>query len=214
MALAFQRNEIDIERTGRSVTVPNNDVARLMYYLNCVCNTIDCNDDPDIQRFTNYHNWSYLSSEEQKALLVVCYAFSPDVFDDKVFFHSDALCGNSSNEFYTINQVRSQLFAVESIIIAGRQRQVNKIMTYKMSWMKTYYYDPMQRLVSRLGNSSRPVTYSPRYTQDVERQPIMYNNDDSPRCTTGRICCCLCCLVIVIPALIGIIIAIVHSINN
>jgi hypothetical protein len=130
--LLFQRNEIEFQRTGRVVTVPNNDVARLMYYLNCVCTAIDCNRDPDIQRFTNYNNWSYLSVDEQKALIVVCDAFSPDVLENRVFFHNDTLSGDTNNEFYTINQVRNQIVAAESIVIAGQVRVVNQIMTYKL----------------------------------------------------------------------------------
>ncbi|CAF2952854.1 unnamed protein product [Rotaria sp. Silwood2] len=154
MAL-LQRNEFGIKDIGRSVTVPNNDVAKLMYYLNCVCFSIDCNDDPDIRRLTNYSNWSSLSVDEQKKLLVLCYALSPDVFENKVFFQSDALCQNSSNKFYEISQVRHQVLAVSSIVVAGRARQVNKIMTYKMSWMRSYYLDPMQGLARRLGEQER-----------------------------------------------------------
>jgi len=61
MAAFLQQTEFEIERTGVTASVPNNDVARLMYYMKCVCTAIDCNQDPEIQRFTNYHNWSYLS---------------------------------------------------------------------------------------------------------------------------------------------------------
>ncbi|CAF3657437.1 unnamed protein product [Rotaria sp. Silwood1] len=154
MAL-LQRNEFGIKNIGQSTTVPDNDVAKLMYYLNCVCFSIDCNDDPNIRRLTNYSNWSSLSVDEQKQLLVLCYAFSPDVFDNKVFFQSDALCQNSSNKFYEISQVRHQVLAVSSIIVAGRARQVNKIMTYKMSWMRLYYIEPMQGLARRLSGQEK-----------------------------------------------------------
>ena len=193
MALVFQRNEIEIERIGKAVTIPNNDVARLMYYLHCVCTSIDCNREPDIQRFTCYDNWSSLSIDEQKALIVVCYAFSPDVLQDRVFFHSDTLCGNSNNEFYTINQVRNQLVAAESIVIAGRVRVVNQIMTYKMQWMKTYYFDPMQRLVTRFGTAAqRPaITNTPTYTPPVVRQR-------TTRKTSNKKGGCICCIIVVI----------------
>jgi hypothetical protein len=107
MAVVFGRNEIGIERTGVRVTVASNDTAKLMYYLSCVCNTIECNQDEDIRRFTDYRNWTRLSNEEQKLLVILCYTFSPDVFDDKVFFRSDALCGDLGNQFYTINHSRS-----------------------------------------------------------------------------------------------------------
>jgi hypothetical protein len=86
MALAFCKNELEIKRTGQRATVPDNDIAKLMYYLKCVCTTIDCNNDPEIQRFTNYSNWHRLSVDEQRQLLVLCYTFSPDVFDGKVSF--------------------------------------------------------------------------------------------------------------------------------
>ncbi len=127
--------------------MPNNDVARLMYYLKYVCTAIDCNNDNDIQRFTNYQNWARLSFEEQHLLFALCYTLSPDVFEDKVFFHCEELCVQFSNEFYKISQVRHQLVAADSIIIAGRTRQVNQIMTYKMEWMETYYLGPMRRLL-------------------------------------------------------------------
>ncbi|CAF1496195.1 unnamed protein product, partial [Didymodactylos carnosus] len=122
-----QRNEYDIKKTGRSVTVADNDVAK----------------------FTS------LSEQEQRLVFVLCGTLSPDLFDDKCIFQSDALCGDTANEFYEIGQVKSQLLAVQSIVIAGRTRQVNKIMTYKPIWMKNYYIDPMLRLARRFSPAQR-----------------------------------------------------------
>ena len=141
----LQRKQVNFRQTGKETSVPNNDVARLMYYFHCVCSAIEYNDS-DVQRFRNYDNWSSLSYTEIRLLVALCYTLSPDVFDNKVFFQSDALCGNSANEFFEISQISHQLLAVQSIVIAGRQRRVNKIMTYTMSWMRTYYLDPMRRL--------------------------------------------------------------------
>ncbi|CAF3729909.1 unnamed protein product [Rotaria sordida] len=85
----------------------------------------------------------------------IFYALSPDVLDNKVFFHSDALCGNSANQFYEFSQIRHQLMTVQSILIAGRSRQVNKIMTYTLSWMQNNYFGPMSRLVDRFSPERR-----------------------------------------------------------
>ena len=210
MALYYERDEVHLERDSISVTVPENDIARLMFYLHCVCTSIDCNNDAEIQRFTNYNRWNLLSIDEQKVLIVLCYRFSPDVFDDKVFFHSEALCEDSSNRFYKIHQVRSQLLAAESIVIAGQVRHVNKIMTYKMSWMKTYYLDPMTRLATRLSSppprpaiQSRPArSYSP----PVVRQPARTSSSGC-RCTACRVCSVLFCLSIIIAIIIAIVIS-------
>ncbi len=151
--MAFiQRNQFGFKDVGHKVTVPNNDVAKLMYYFSCVCSAIECDMTPQMRRLANYSNYANISIQEVRQLLALCYTFSPDVFDDKVFFQSDALCGNSSNKFYEISQVSNQLLAVSSIIIAGQTRRVNQIMTYKMSWMEKNYVEPMLRLVRRFGN--------------------------------------------------------------
>ena len=157
----LQHNQIGVEDKTVRVTIPNNDVARLMYYLNCVCYTIDY-DENDINRYKNYQNWTSLSNEDVRVLLVLCLTLSPDVFNNKIFFQSDALCKDLGNRFYEITQVRNQLLAVESIVVAGRNCQVNKIMTYKMAWMRTYYLEPIQRLAERIKNqrqaAARPNT--------------------------------------------------------
>ncbi|CAF1416964.1 unnamed protein product [Adineta ricciae] len=211
MAVVLHRNEFSLEENSVSVTVPNNDVARLMYYLNCVCTAIDCNRDPDIQRFTNYRSWYSLSISEQKELLVVCYTFSPDVFDDRVFFHSDALCQGSSNKFYKVNQVRQHLLAAESIVIAGQVREVHQIMTYTMEWMKRNYFDPMQRLAQSLSNP-RPAITGSVYTPRVVHQPI--RSSSSSKCNGTCVCVVLYCLLCVVPGIIGAIIGIINAANS
>ena len=160
MAVSFGRHQIGFERTGQTATVPDNDTAKLMYYLQCVCTTIDCNNEPEIRRFTDYSKWYNLSTDEQQELFALCYALSPDVFNNKVFFQSDALCADSSNEFYEISQISSQIVAARSIVVAGQTRRVNKIMTYKMFWMRKYYLEPMQRLAQRFTKKKSRCTIS------------------------------------------------------
>ncbi|CAF0730330.1 unnamed protein product [Didymodactylos carnosus] len=144
----YQKNEYDFRRYGNSVNVPNNDIARCMYYLNCVCHTIEYNEN-NIQRYCNYENWRQLSDAEDYLVFVLCLTLSPDEFEDKCFVESPELCGSSSNAFYEVGQIKHSLLAVQSVVIAGRTRHVNKIMAYTQSWMKSYYYEPMSRLVAR-----------------------------------------------------------------
>ncbi|CAF4081617.1 unnamed protein product, partial [Rotaria magnacalcarata] len=125
-------NELEFERAGIIVSVPNNEVARLMYYLHCICIVIDCNNDANIQCYINYNNWYQLSIDEQKVLIDLCYAFSPDMCHNKVFFQFDGLCPYASNEFYEIQQIRHQFLVAGSILIAGQQRCINRIMAFKI----------------------------------------------------------------------------------
>lgn len=144
----FGNNSYDFKQTGTSVQVPNNDVAKCMYYLACVCNTVECNEG-QIRRYTDFRNYWKLSDDEDEIVFKLCIQLSPDEFEDKIFFENDSLCGSSSNEFYEIGQVQNRILAVQSLIIAGRTRQVKKIMTYKRQWMLNNYFGPMSRLADR-----------------------------------------------------------------
>lgn len=64
-----QRNQYSVRPKGGPVTVPNNEVARLMYYLDCVCSVIDY--DADIEFVRDYDNWSSLSIGGTRAQLSV-----------------------------------------------------------------------------------------------------------------------------------------------
>jgi hypothetical protein len=150
----YQQSNYGIRETGTTASVPNNDVARCMYYIKCVCSVIDCN-DANILRYTNYQNYWVLSDAEDEIVYKLCLALSPDKFEDKVFFDSDAMCGSSGNNFFEISQVRNRFGVVGSIVIAGRTRQVTSIMTYKMSWMRTNYLGPMSRLADRFNPERR-----------------------------------------------------------
>jgi hypothetical protein len=157
MAIFLQRNEIDFERTGITVNVPDNDVARLMYYLKCVCMAIEYEQDSDIQRFTNYNNWAYLSIEEQWVLYRLCCKLNPDLLENRCFLHNEDLCGNSRNDFLEISQVRQQFLVADSIVIAGQTRMVKNVMVYKMEWRRDNYLYPMRRLPVKLDLAQRPA---------------------------------------------------------
>lgn len=164
MASGFQRDENGFERTDAVVTIPNNDVARLMYYLYCVSIAVDCNHDQNIQRFKDYQNWRFLSIEEQIQLTATCYKCQPKVVGLHVFFPDDELCGDYDNAFFPLRQVQERFMADESIVIAGQRRQVRKIMTFKSNWMERYYFDPMIRLARILNGqnvSPHPVIITP-----------------------------------------------------
>ncbi|CAF4242487.1 unnamed protein product [Rotaria sp. Silwood2] len=144
----FGNTEYDFTMFGETVNVPNADIARIMYYLDCVCTVIDYNDN-DIRRYRNYLNWRNMSDEDDRFIFLLALALSPDELEDKVFFNAPSLCPDSNNQFYEIGQVRNQLMIVQSIVIGGRSRQVKRIMAYEQIWMRRNYYEPMQRLAIR-----------------------------------------------------------------
>jgi hypothetical protein len=151
---SVQRTDVGFRQVGTFASVPDNDIARCMYYLKCVCSVIDCGNE-NILRYTTYQNYSRLSVDEHEVVYKLCLLLSPDEFEDKLFFDNDALCGSSGNEFYEISQVQHVVRAVGSIVIAGQRRQATSIMAYKMSWMRANYLGPMSRLADRFNPQRR-----------------------------------------------------------
>jgi len=144
----FNQTNFDVRAFGKTVSIPDTPIAKIMYYIECVCTVIDYN-DRDIQRYRNYSNWANMSDEEDRLIFILALALSPDELENKAFFNKPELCPGANNQFYEIGQVRNQFLVVQSIIIGGRQRQVKKIMAYKQAWITNNYYEPMRALAFR-----------------------------------------------------------------
>ncbi len=78
MAAVFDRMQIGIKKTGTTVTIPDNPIARLMYYFNCTCSCTEIDDDASIRRLRNYSNYFSLTNDEEAKLIILCLALSPD----------------------------------------------------------------------------------------------------------------------------------------
>jgi hypothetical protein len=143
----LRQYQYKIKKVPAIGTVPNNDIARLMYYLNCACHTVEYN-DRNISRYRNYNNWSLLSDEEIRLLITLCYIFSPELFNNKVFFQSDD----------------DQSLAVQSIVVAGRICRVYRKMTYNKSWIEDNYFNPIRNLDQRLNNQSQMHAYKNEFS--------------------------------------------------
>ena len=66
-------NKLKIENFGESTTVPNNDFAKLMYYLDCVSTVIQYNDNT----LTDYKNYNELNIEEIAAVYALATVLEP-----------------------------------------------------------------------------------------------------------------------------------------
>lgn len=164
MAAVIGRTEIHMKRTGSTTTVPDNAVAKLMYYFDCVCSCVEADikwlSDRPLASYKNYYR---LTNEEEAKLLLLCLALSPDKLIGSIFFPAnDEDLDGSSNEFYELSAVKTSLVVSESLLIGGQQKQVRKIMKFKTSW---YYLNPLlsfQRSQRPALPSSRPRPLPPR----------------------------------------------------
>ncbi|XP_062619117.1 uncharacterized protein LOC134280693 [Saccostrea cucullata] len=152
MAFAIGNVRLQVKETGRTVTIPNDPRAKLMYYLDCVCSALalDSSDTQNIERLRDYQNYRYLNEEQKSELLILCAMISPDVLLNKVFFQNDEMCGDKSNNFYEIGTISNRMLVSRSIVIGGQTRNIRKIMTFKMDWLRNYYITPMQAIAREM----------------------------------------------------------------
>lgn len=152
MAFAIGNVRMEVQDKTRVVTVPNHPVAKLMYYLDCVCDAlqIDRPDSEDIEELRNYQNYQYLSEQQRTELMVLCTMLSPDVLLDKVFFQNDEMCGELGNKFYEIGMISNKILVSSSIVIGGQTRNIKCIMAFQMSWLRNNYVEPMQTMTRQL----------------------------------------------------------------
>ncbi|CAF2646784.1 unnamed protein product [Rotaria sp. Silwood2] len=145
----FHLNTYDISRSSQQVKVPDNGIAKLMYYLDCMCTLIEY-DESNLNRLRDYKNYDDLTDIEIRLLYVSCVTLDPDDFIDKIMFEdrSGNLCGSSLNRMYDLGEIQRSLMVVNSIAVAGRTRRVKKIMAYRPQWLSRFYTQPIAQLTA------------------------------------------------------------------
>ena len=77
MSATVTINNLKIERTGVTTHVPNNDLAKLMYYLSCVFITIQYD---NYNKLSDYQNYTNLNEEEKNLVYALAILFNPKIF--------------------------------------------------------------------------------------------------------------------------------------
>ncbi|KAH6911802.1 hypothetical protein BKA70DRAFT_862847 [Coprinopsis sp. MPI-PUGE-AT-0042] len=143
-ALSFE-----FQSFGRTVSVPDDDVARLMYYLNCVTASLGMDILQD--DLLDYMNYRKLTGTRIAVVFKTAAELSPDIFIDKVLFRDDqgdVVPSGSSNKFVEITAACDLIHVQRDFLIGGQVKDVTKVMFFRSSWLKTYYSDPLERIAN------------------------------------------------------------------
>lgn len=145
MALVSNRNQVGLENTSTIVGVPDNPLARLMYYLHCMCSVLSLN-EPGINRLTNYKSYFLLNEEEKVSLLLFCAKLNPITLTGQCLINNEKIRATAGrdNEFYNVNNQSMTFAASESVVVGEKYVTVRKLMVYNSSWLNQYYLEPMQ----------------------------------------------------------------------
>jgi hypothetical protein len=108
-------NRLRIKDTSTRALAPNNDIARLMYYLKCVFTVLKCN---KYSEYTNYNNFYSLSNSDINELIRLVNTFDPKIMiGAKIFLLDDDL--DMGNRFIEITDETMNIHANEEFVIGG-----------------------------------------------------------------------------------------------
>ena len=137
-----------VQPIGETVTIPNDDVARLMYYLSCVDTVIEHDNTDDM--LTDYENYDLLNVNQLTVLFSLVTLFDPKIFINGGIFILDPLLvpEGSDNEFYQITDERVNFHFNDEIMIGGKICKILKVMVCNTSWLLRFYYNPLKNIMS------------------------------------------------------------------
>ena len=148
----------NVTRRGVSIVVPEDDVARLMYYLNCVTLSVGLNLlQDDLVQFQNYRQ---LSPARIAVVFKTAIELSPDELLGQVIFRDDEgelITGSSGNAFISISAACGVVSLNTDIIVAGKVQKVSKVMFFKSSWLKFFYTDPIERIARAIAGTDHCI---------------------------------------------------------
>ena len=191
-----------IKRETRKTDIPNNDIAKLMYYLDCLCCVLECDIGSNLTDYQNYYN---LTQEEEDTVVKLAFLFNPKLLIDLKIFILDSrlLLGEFSNEFYKITDEKIGIHVNEQVMIEGKSLRVLKIMACDQNWLRNYYYKPIMNLNNRESNDYLPTTSN---FKNYYPSPSYDNNSGCCDCIKkNKKSCIITIVIIVIIAVINII---------
>lgn len=164
-AAILGKTEVGVNEFGRDVEVPENPIAKLMYYFDSICYAMDMDRQasPDkIKKLRNYSRYRQLTDEERDLLLLLCVRFSPDELINKCLFLDEEMCGNDINKFYKLGAVRHRFLITEEIIIGGQTTHVKQILCFRKMWLEYCYLEPMKNVEKELRSIAGKLTGKPQ----------------------------------------------------
>ena len=191
-----------IKATGQTASVPDDDVAKLMYYFNCVASVIDYS---GLDKLTNYKNYKSLTVDDMDLLFKFVLIFNPKIFVEAGIFllADDLLPYGKDNEFYQITDERIGLYVDDQIAIGGRTVKVLKVMACNEDWLIRNYYKPWLNIFETANqyhgsdliksyHPPQPPTEPPKF-KGPKRIPTIKEPEHPPQPTYRHKseCCCI-----------------------
>ena len=190
MSAYLDLKNVKIESLGTKGYVPDDDLARLMYYLYCVSVVIKYDKDDKDSKLTDFKKYYCLTEGEKIAVYALIISFNPRILVEKGIFVLDSslLPPGFSNDFIEITDERIGIHVNQEVIIGGRIVKVLKFMVCDSSWITRNYIEPVERISQTLKYRS----YNNNYNFDS------YSTNNKKSCCTWQKCICWFCVIFIL----------------
>lgn len=157
MSATLGMNRVGVQAYGEFTTIPDNYIAKLMYYLHCVSEVIQYDDIT----FTDYQNYHLLTVDELVGVYTLSMLLNPQLFIDAKIFIVDPelLFDNSGNQFYKITDETIGVHVNEEIMIGGKTIKVLNVMACNQNWLLKYYYTPLNAINRMILEKKKNMEY-------------------------------------------------------
>ena len=147
MSLSLGYQSLGIKLTGEKTTIPDNPLAKLMYYLHCVFKVIQY--EGDFKKYTDYYYYYLLSTDEEKKVILLAALFNPEVMIKASLFINEPVLirPGFNNEFFELSNNKIGIHVNSEVVIGGVSRKVLNIMAYRETWLDYNYYEPMNTYI-------------------------------------------------------------------
>jgi hypothetical protein len=151
--------EISFREDGQTTEVPNDDFAKLSYYLSCISSCL-----PDVieDDLTRYQNYRYMSDQTKAKVLVTACLLTPTLLEGKAMkkvsiAEMSRLSPGFSNQFFRLTERRNLgMVGIDddvAIMVESKRVRVTKIMIYNQNWVNKYYNEPIIRIAEAVDNA-------------------------------------------------------------
>ena len=177
MSIDLGYNSLLIERTGVKADVPDNKIAKLMYYLKCIRSLLPgFFDEEKYKNCFDYNKYDSISFTEKDYIIELALLFNPEILIKKqiiIVTDNEKLLNGTTNAFYKITDKRIGLHVNSEILIGGKIITVIEIMVCTQYWLNDNYFEPIEK--------------------DIE-----YRIEDQRRTKICCFICCACCIICLI----------------
>ena len=183
-------HKLDSKESEQKIDIPDNKLAKLMYYLQCVFTVIESDAE---KRYTNYNNYYLLSKLEEQTVLGLVSTFNPTLMIELNLFkiEPDFVPIGKENEFYDISDEKFEGKIKSEVTIAEVPRKVLKVMACKQSWINKYYEEPLKEFENPTKIEEKKE--EKKETNYLHSNRNLYYREHEKECNCCACTCGCCC---------------------